>query len=574
MTRFSRRRSAALTLVALGVLLVSACAPSPAATTQRGTAPGATAPEPTRPRGTLKVAWQREPETLSPKFLSGSGAGEYTWTFNSSLAIRDLSYTPHPMIARELPTQANGDWVVNPDGTMVTTYRLRENARWHDGAPITARDFAFAYQVYTDDGMPVGVRAPELHMSSVEARDPTTLVINWREPYIGANALGYRMLHPLPSHLLEEKYRTNRAGFASGEEWTHGYVGSGPFKVERWDPGTRIVARAHTEFFLGAPKIDTLEIRFIGDTNAILANLLAGEVDMINSPSVSATEAVIARDQWAARGEGYLRTWFTRLAFVDFQHREVPNWQRAIGDVRVRQALMHALDRQAITDTMNLGLAPSADAYIAPADPSFPDVDRAVIKYAYDPNRATTLFAEAGWRRAGASDALANQAGQALDLEVWGDSEQETAIVADFWKTQGVNSTPFRIPNARRNDQEFRNHFPATQIGSNTISQEEIHVVSDKLPRAELNWLGSNRGSFVDAEVDRLYRIIRTSFDENDRKQAVVSVHRRISELVAYGPLFYIVELVLAKNKVRGPSGTAGPQTGITWNVWEWEVVE
>ena len=64
-----------------------------------------------------------------------------------------------------------GDWVVNPDGTMVTTYHLRDNARWHDGAPITAHDFAFAYEVYTDDSMPVGVRQPETLMSRVEAKD-------------------------------------------------------------------------------------------------------------------------------------------------------------------------------------------------------------------------------------------------------------------------------------------------------------------------------------------------------------------------------------------------------------------
>ena len=566
-----RRHS--LLLGSMAIIFLAACAPAPTTSTAREPA-GQPAAQQVRPRGTIKIAWTREPETLSPKFLSGSGAGEYTWTFNSALVIRDLVYTPHPMLARELPSQANGTWVVNPDGTMVTTYRLRENARWHDGAPITAQDFVFAYRIYTDDAMPVGVRAPELHMSSVEARDATTLVINWKEPYTGANALGYRMLHPLPSHLLLEKYQTNRAGFATGEEWTSGYVGSGPFKVERWEPGSRIIARAHTEFFLGPPKVDTLEIRFIADTNAILANLLAGEVDMINSPSVGASEAVIARDQWAARGEGYLKTWFTRLAFVDFQHREVPSWQRPVGDVRVRQALILGLDRQGITEAINSGLAPSADAYIAPADPAFAEVDRAVIKYPYDPNRAAALFGEAGWRAPAPGSGLVNAGGQTLDLDVWGDSEQETSILADFWKTAGVNTTPFRIPNARRNDQEFRNHFPGTQIGSNTISQEEIHVVSDKLPRAELNWLGSNRGSFVDSEVDRLYRVIRTTFDENERRQAVVGVHRRISETVAYGPLFYIVELVLAKNKVKGPSGTAGPQTGITWNVWDWEVTE
>lgn len=530
--------------------------------------------QPSQPRGTLKIAWTREPDILSPKFLSGNGAGEYTWTFNSALAIRDLSYTPHPMLARELPTQANSDWVVNADGTMVTTFRLRQNARWHDSAAITAHDFAFAYQVYTDDAMPVGVRAPESLMSSVMASDDHTLVINWREPYPQANALGYRQLHPLPRHLLGDKYRTNRAGFASGEEWNYAYVGSGPFKVERWEPGARIIARAHRAFFLGSPRVDTIEIRFIADTNAILANLLAGEVDLINSPSVGPTEAVIARDQWVARGDGYLKIWHTRTAHLDFQFREVPNWQRAVSDLRVRQALLYALDRQGMTDAINLGLAPPADAYVAPADPVFADVDRAITKYPYDPNRAAALFAELGWRRAGASGSLTSAVSQLLEVDVWAGQEQEAAIIADYWKSAGVASTPFRVPSARRNDHEFNNHFPGTHVGGNTISQEELHVVSSKLPRAELSWLGSNRGSFVDPEVDRLHHIIRTSFSESERGQATVAVHKRISELVAFAPLFYIVELVIAKHRVKGPSGTAGPQTGITWNLWEWEVTE
>jgi peptide/nickel transport system substrate-binding protein len=527
-----------------------------------------------QPKGSIKVAWAREPETLSPKFLSGGGAGEYTWTFNSALAIRDLSYTPHPMIARELPSQESGDWVVNPDGSMVTTYHLRENARWHDGAPITARDFAFAYEVYTDDAMPVGVRAPESLMSSVEARDDQTVVIRWKELYTGANALGYRQLHPLPSHLLEEKYRTNRAGFATGEEWNHDYIGSGPYKVERWEPGTRIVARAFKDFFLGSPKVDTLEIRFISDPNTIIANLMAGEIDMTNSPTLGGPEAVTLRDQWVSRGDGWLKTWFTRLTYVDFQFREVPNWQRALSDVRVRQALMYAIDRQSLTDTMNSGLAPIGEAYVAPADPVFPDVDRAITKYPYDPNRAATLLGDAGWRRAGTSGQLTNATGQPFDVELWSDVEQDAAIIADYWKAAGLNPTPMRVPNARRNDQEYRNFFPGTQIGSNTISQEELHVVSAKLPKAELGWLGSNRGSFVDPEVDRLHHIVTTTFNENERRQAIVDMHKRLTQEVAFGPLFYLVELVVAKNKIKGPSGTAGPQTGVTWNIWEWEVTE
>jgi ABC-type transport system substrate-binding protein len=332
------------------------------------------------------------------------------------------------------------------------------------------------------------------------------------------------------------------------------------------------VARANPHFFLGPPRIETVEIRFIADPNTVLANLLAGEIDLSSSTSITANEAVIARDQWAGRNEGWIKTWQTRLIFVDFQHREVPNWQRAVGDVRVRQGLMHALDRDSIADVINLGLAPKAEAYVIPGDPAFAEVDRAITKYPYDPARASTLFADAGWRRPSTGAALANAAGQALDLEVWADDEREAAIVADAWKTAGITSVPHRVPNARRADQEYRNHFPGTQIGSNTISQEELHTVASKLPRAELGWLGSNRGSFTDPEVERYHNLVLTSFGEQELRSAMVGMHQRLTQLVAFGPLFYQVEVIAAKQRVRGPVGSAGAQSGITWNIWAWEV--
>jgi len=558
-------------LLMLGVaalVLGTACSPPPAAVGGGGSS--ATENTVVQPRGTLKIGWTREADTLSPKFLAGSGVGEYTWMFSSALAIRDMGNTPRPMLARELPTQEKGGWVVNPDGSMVTTYLLREDARWHDGAPIRAADFAFAHRVYTDPAMPVGVRHPESLMTSVEARDDHTLVINWSRSFLAANALGYRQLHPLPSHLLEEKYRTNHDQFATGREWNYGFVGSGPFKVEAWEPGVHIIARAHREFVV-LPKIDRIEIRFISDPNTLLANLLADELDFA---SLVAAQAVVANDQWVSQGKGYISIWSTGLSYLNFQFREVPNWQRAITDVRVRKALSHALDRPALTDANTFGLGQVADVYVAPSDAAFAEVDRAITKYPYDPSRAAALFSNAGWRRSGTTGPLTNAAGQSFDIEVQG-AQPASLIIADSWKVAGINSTSFEVPNSRIRDNEFVNSFPGAQIQGNTISQEEISVVSSKLPTAELNWMGSNRGSFVDAEVDRLHNMILTSLNESDRRQATVAVHKHISQLVPYQPLHYSVSTALAKNHVKGPFGEpAGGQSGVTWNIWEWEVTE
>lgn len=522
------------------------------------------------------MAWPFEPEHLHRKFLTGSGVAETNWVFNSTLTFYDFNGASHPLIALEIPTQENGDWEVNPDGTMVTTYRLRENGRWHDGAPLTAHDFVFAYGVYVDPEIPVLERMPEALMSAVEASDDYTLVITWSQTYTRANLLGDRELNPLPRHLLEEKYRTNKPNFAAGEEWSRSYVGTGPFRVEQWTPGAGLIARAHPDWLLGPPKLDTLDIRFISDSNLMLTNLLSGEVDIITTPGIRAPEAAIARDQWVASGEGYLKTWETRLSFVEFQYRDVQGWQQAVSDVRVRQALLHAIDRQGIVDVVNYGLGSVADTFVLRTDPVFPDIDRTLTKYPPDPARAAVLLAQAGWQQARDGGSIANSAGQTLDLEVRSSAgqEREATIVADNIKAIGVNSSLFIVPAARARDAEMRTGYPGMALNGRSIAPEHFPFTSADLPTPENQFAGLNRGSFQDREVDRLHGIIMTDLQPEARRGATIALHRRMSELAAYGPLLYRPEIILAKNKVQGPTGNFGPQQGITWNIFEWEVTE
>ncbi|HEY3116090.1 MAG TPA: peptide ABC transporter substrate-binding protein [Chloroflexota bacterium] len=562
-----------ISLVVLATAM--ACAPSQTGQ-QSGTGPLAATPG--AHRGTLKIAWMREAESLHPKFYLGPGMAEYGWTFNSWLTYLDFGGVSHPMMARELPTRDNGDWVVNTDGTMVTTYRLRPNIKWHDGAHVTARDFAFGFEVYVDPDLPVTNRAPESFMSSVEAPDDLTIVISWKVPYVSANALGYQMLDPLPRHLLEEKYRTNKPQFTFGEEWRSGYVGAGPFRVESWDPGTSILARANDDWFLGPPKLASIDIRIIPDTNTLLVNLLSGDVQMSNSPSLRGNEAVFARDQWAARSEGYTKVWETRLRYMHFQYRDVQNWQPAVTDVSIRRALMHAMDRQALVEGVNFGLGEPADAYFLPSDALFPEVDRAVSKYPYDPGRASTLLTERGWRRTSDTGLITDSTGQTLALPVWRSAgpsdEKELSIIADFWKAVGINSQIYIIPSARRDDNEFQSSFPGGFVAARTISPDGFVWVSDQVAAAESRWTGSNRGSFHDPEIDRLAKQTTTLLDVKERNEATLALHRRTTDLVGFGPLYYEIEVIVARSNVKGPVGNYGPQQGITWNVFEWEVNE
>jgi peptide/nickel transport system substrate-binding protein len=567
----ARSLNGALSMLA-ALLIVSACsAPARAPRDQAGSAA-----QPTGPHGTLRIAWATEPENLHSKLAAGSGLNEFFWIFNSFLTYYDFAGDAHPMLARDIPRQENGDWVVNADGTMATTYRLRE-ARWHDGVPITAQDYVFGFEVYVDPDMPIRDRVPETLMSAVEAPDDQTLVVRWKQPYIAANLLTFQQLPPLARHIAEQKFRTQKATLVFSDDWTTEYVGNGPFRLERWIPGSLMVARANPDWVLGAPKLDTVEIRFIADTRTELANVLAGEVDVVNSPGVRAPEAVIARDQWAGQQDGYIRTWTRQPRYLAFQFRDVPNWQRAVTDLRVRQALMHATDREGLAQILSSGLGKATEAFVIPNDPVAPEVDRVVTHYPYDPSRASALLADAGWRRSGASP-VTNAAGQTLDMEIWttpdGGGEQEAAILVDNWKSVGINGSIYLIPAPRQRDLEHRVSFPAVNTTARSATLDNFVFTSAHVPTAEARWQGANRGSFQDPEVDRLYNLALTTLADRERNQHVVALHKRMSEVLGVGMLFFHAEVLIARNRVRGPVGEVAEKSGMSWNIFEWEVTD
>ena len=553
------------------LLVTLACGPGSPRAVQDGSGAQEASQQPGRPRGAITMAVTWEPDQLGAKGTGGETGSETRWMFNSPLTYYDPQGALHPMMAQQIPTRDSGDWVINPDGTMVTTYRLRQNMRWHDGVPLIAQDFSFAYQVYVDPSLPFRSEL-EKRMSTVDAPDDHTVQIRWAEPYAFANALGMMDLTPLPRHRLEERYRTDKANFASAEEWTTTYVGSGPFRLERWDAGVRIVARAYEDWFLGPPRIDTIEVRFIGDPSTVLANLLAGEIDFTGSPPLRVTEAIVARDQWAAGGVGYVKKWDQRLRYLEFQYREVPNWQRAVTDARVRRALMHAIDRQQLADVMTSGLGSVGDVWALPADPIFSEADRTVVKYPFDPQRAVAILEEAGWTRQ-ASGLLINAAGQTLDLDVnSGSAEpQVPTIIADAWKSVGINAGLDIVPTAQLADPRVRSAFAAARVGQRGPTMDGFHFISSKIPQAP-RFNEANYGSFSDPEVDRLQGVAVTSFEEGERRQAAIAVSKRLSELAAYAPLYYQADVLAAKTRLSGPVGPGLGQAGVTWNIFEWEV--
>jgi peptide/nickel transport system substrate-binding protein len=212
-------------------------------------------PVPSQPARTLAIANRGEPVSMAAKSLvsGGTSLGIPPNFFNATLDKVDTHENFHPELAEALPQLNTDTWRINPDGTMATTYHLRPNLTWHDGTPLVAADFVFAHKVYKTPELGQATTRPMAQMEEVLAPDDRTVVIHWNRPYADAAQLrdGFQAL---PRHILQADFQTmDSVAFTAHPYWILEYVGLGPYRMDRYEPGAFIEGSAFDGYVLGRP---------------------------------------------------------------------------------------------------------------------------------------------------------------------------------------------------------------------------------------------------------------------------------------------------------------------------------
>ncbi len=412
---------------------------------------------------------------------------------------------------------------------MQTIYKLRPGLTWHDGQPLEAEDYVFARSVSANGNSGARASRAERLIELVEALDPGTLVITWRSSYAGANRLAIADFAPLPRHILEQAFvnlEQNPGGaeaFRNLPYWKAEYVGTGPFRLLHWEPGVSFEGAAFEAFASGRPRMERVVHKVMAD-DAIMTELLAGTMDM---GQLNFEHHALLSD-WVREGKGSLI-----LAPGNIQ----PNWIQlkpenvghpALLDVRVRRALAHSLDRQAINDGVFNGQGIMIETLVPPNAPFFPEVERTIMRYPYDPRRSEQLMNEAGFTRD--REGLFTDASGArfvLDFErnMESDRERMQLIMMDTWQRAGFQVRPAVIPAGAT--PEHRATFPGIQ---GTGSATESSFYSREIASAQNRWTGSNNGGFSNAEYDRLFEAFNATLDPNERTRYFIQMQRVFTE--------------------------------------------
>jgi len=327
--------------------------------------------------GTLSAILQPEPVTLTPATNTAQPTQVVAGNIFDGLVYYDFDLTPKPALAER--------WEVAPDGLTIT-FHLRKGVKWHDGKPFSAADVKWTLENVWKTVHPRNKALFE-NVSSVETPDDTTVILKLSKPSLPIlsviNGVGAPIL---PKHLYEGTDLLNNP-------YNNKPVGTGPFVFKEWKKGEYVTLERNPDYWdTGKPHLDKIVFRVIPDAAARAAALEKGEVQYapFNPVPFRDVERLAALPNLKVETRGY--EWLSPVLYLDLN---VDN--PYLKDVRVRHAIAHALDKEAVAKVVWFGYGKPAVSPVPSTLGAFHDAG--VTKYPFDPRKAEALLDDAGFKR-------------------------------------------------------------------------------------------------------------------------------------------------------------------------------
>ncbi len=476
--------------------------------------------------GRLLLGSLGEPSNLIPYLSSDAASHEVA----DLLYVAPLRYDKNLNI---VPWAASSYEVL--EGGRLLRFSLRKDIRWEDGVPLTADDVEFTYKLMIDPRTPTPYAADYLAITSFRKTGSHTFEVRYDKPF--ARALMTWMGAILPRHALEGQDIVTTP-------LARRPVGAGPFRLKEWRSGSRITLTASDTYFEGRPYLDEVVYRFIPDLATMFLELKAGRLDSMSlSPLqyLRQTTGPIWERDW--RKYRYLSFGYTFLGY-NLRH---PFFQ----DVRVRRAISHAINRDALVSGVLLGQGVPA---FGPYKPGTRPYNEHLRPYAHDPEKARALLAEAGWKDTD-EDGVLDKDGRPFAFTMLtnqGNTQRIKAAIimqADLKKV-GID-VRIRTVEWAAFIKEFVNtgRFDTVVLGWNILQDPDLFDV----------WHSSRAGSgglnFIDyrnAEVDALLVEARASTDQAVRKRLYDRFQEILHEEQPYAFLFVPYALPVVQARFHG----------------------
>jgi len=521
--------------------------------------------------GTLRMATSAAPATLNPYFDNGAPTRLLANLDLQGLArvAPDGSYLP--VLAAEIPTQANGD--VSPDGTVVT-WKLKPGVTWSDGQPFSSRDVVFTYQMIMDPTNPVGDRSDYVVMDSVAASGDNTVVVTYKQLYAP-----YRLAFPsvFPAHVFNDQTSIAQDPFNTATT-----VGTGPFVFKSWVSGDSITFDRNPNYREpGKPYLDEVIEKVTPDKASEIQAMEAGDVDAawFLDPTylpLLATLADVSVDPAPGPQSGVWQVFINTSCPSGPQQGDPTCPHPVLGDLRVRQAIDMAIDKQALVHTLMADKVKVAGSLL-PVGPYAVDLPPTE----FSPEKAQQLLDQAGW--VVGSDGIRGKGTVRAHLTLFNGlgnrlAEETAQVIASDLQAVGIETeTKELLPTvlaggfAAKSPLSLGNFDLALFIRNVPIDpQAYVHsqYASDQVPNPQLQ-TGLNWDRIQDPKLDQALTAAGNTLDDTQRQAAYASVSELIQADKPIIPLFPSLQVDARKNYVQG-WGRTNVNDFVTWNVQDW----
>lgn len=477
--------------------------------------------------GTVTIGTLSDPVLLLPTHSSDTASGDIEDIIFNQLVRIDEDIVIQPELAK--------DWEISDDG-LTYTFEIHEGVTFHDGEPLTADDVAFTFNVFIDEDY-TGPRAGYFRaLEEVEALDDTT--VEFRLSEVDARFLANLGFGIMPEHILGDV----AAEDFEEHDFTSNPIGSGPFKFEEWVDGQYVQLEANEDYWEGAPKLDRITISVVGDQNAMMAQLEAGDIDIATVPATDFETA----NGWDEEGLISLRsTLGYQYNYMGFNTR-----LDMFADVETRQAITHAIDRQTLIDEIGQGQGEVAHGPVSPLSWAYPDE---MPEFPYDIDRAKELLAEAGWEEG--ADGILERDGERFEFTIKTNSgnqirEDIAVILQSMLNEVGIDVSVEFVEWGAFLDQVYPPNwdFDVIILGWALGTDPDPRAIwhSEEIEQ------GQNYTGYSDPEVDKLIDENVKIVDQDERAEALGEIFSRIAEAQPYTFLYYPNDLVAVPTNLEG----------------------
>jgi peptide/nickel transport system substrate-binding protein len=547
----------------------------------------------------LTVALAQEPDRFyAPATLEGQLVANLVF---DPLVGLDDQMNLYPVLAATIPSPDNGLVRLSGDGgdrRLIVTMPLRQGVTWSDGEPFTADDVTYTWQLMmnpqsvfdttvedklksVDKVDDYTVQFTYLSANEAKALDPDRYKDQGTDPVVDPlymfglyDAPAIYPRHKLRDIIGDDPRHNAQVGILETSDFARNPVGTGPYVLSAWDPGNALTFTSRGAALpqrLGQPALDSVVFKIMPDKNDSITALSAGQIQVIASDSLDATDAPV----------------LDTLAGVQAHYTPGNAWEHLtfnldnpiLADPNIRQAIAFAIDRNALNTDVMAGKAEVTVDQVPPWSWAF---DSTLTGYPPNLSKANQMLDAAGWSKGG--DGVRAKGGQRLSFKYWappatfrsglmGEIKQQLAQAGIEVKPETIAASQFFDSSGASDQSLVARQFDIVEfawVSSYDPGNDALYNLSStNVPSKTNGFLGGDYGNYKNPRNDVLLHQLQASLDPNFRKIALKEAQGIWQSDLPVLPLLLRPITTASSPRLSGFRPTPSP-AGETWNIEQW----